>query len=121
MSEHNVHRLNTATARWCAIAFLIAAVTAAYANHFHNTFHFDDSHTIENNAAIRTLGNVPRFFSDASTFSALPTNQSYRPIVSTLLALDYWLGGGLRPFVFHFSIFALFIVLILSVGFFVHC
>src|SRR5438477_172908 len=106
MSEHKVHRLNATTARWCAIVFLIAAVTAAYANHFPNSFHFDDSHTIENNAAIRSLGNVPRFFSDASMFSALPSNQSYRPLVSTLLAVDYRLGGGLKPFVFHFSVFA---------------
>jgi hypothetical protein len=62
MSEQ-VHRLHPNTAKWCAIVFLIPAVTAAYANHFHNSFHFDDSHTIENNAAIRTLGNVPHFFS----------------------------------------------------------
>ena len=95
------------------VAVLIAAITAAYANHFHNSFHFDDAHTIVNNAAIRELRNIPLFFHDAATFSALPSNQSYRPLVSTLLAIDYKLGGGLDPFWFHLSIFSIFFVLLL--------
>ena len=94
-------------------ALLLVALVAVYSNHFHNSFHFDDAHTIENNAAIRELRNIPLFFRDATTFSSLPSNQSYRPLVSTLLAIDYRLGGGLRPFWFHLSIFALFIVLVL--------
>ena len=92
---------------------LLAVVLAAYANHFHNGFHFDDAHTIVNNAAIRELRNIPLFFRDATTFSALPSNQSYRPLVSTLLAIDYSLGQGLRPVWFHWSILSLFIVLVL--------
>jgi Flp pilus assembly protein TadD len=92
---------------------LLLAILAAYSNHFQNSFHFDDAHTIVNNAAIRELRNVPVFFRDATTFSALPSNQSYRPLVSTLLAIDYRLGGGLQPFWFHLSIFVLFIVLVL--------
>src|SRR5712692_10335725 len=87
---------------------LLVALLAAYANHFHNSFHFDDAHTIETNAAIRELRNIPLFFRDATTFSSLPSNQSYRPLVSTLLAIDYSLGRGLRPFWFHLSIFTLF-------------
>lgn len=94
-------------------ALLLVALIAAYGNHFHNGFHFDDAHTIENNAAIRDLRNIPLFFRDATTFSALPSNQSYRPLVSTLLAIAYSLGNGLRPFWFHLSIFALFLVLVL--------
>ena len=78
-----------------ARALLVAALVAAYANHFHNSFHFDDAHTIVNNAAIRELRNIPLFFRDATTFSALPSNQSYRPLVSTLLAIDY--SFGQRP------------------------
>lgn len=94
-------------------ALLLVALVAAYGNHFHNSFHFDDAHTIENNAAIRELHNIPKFFRDATTFSSLPSNQSYRPLVSTLLAIDYRLGGGLHPFWFHLSIFVFFIVLVL--------
>ena len=33
--------------RWIGAALLLAALLAAYANHFHNSFHFDDAHTID--------------------------------------------------------------------------
>jgi protein O-mannosyl-transferase len=101
------------------VAGLLAAILlATYSNHFQNSFHFDDAHTIVNNAAIRQI-NIPLFFSDARSFSSLPSNQSYRPLVSTLLAVDYKLGagpartGGLNPLPFHLSIFALFVVLVI--------
>ena len=100
-------------------ALLLVTLLAVYANHFHNSFHFDDAHTVENNASIRDLRNIPMFFRDATTFSSLPSNQSYRPLVSTLLAIDYRLGG-LQPFWFHLSVFALFIALTLLLAFVVH-
>lgn len=93
-----------------AVLLLAAAILAAYSNHFQNGFHFDDSHTIVDNAAIRSLGNIPRFFKDAATFSVLPANQSYRPVVSATLAVDYWLGKGLKPFWFQLSDFAWFLL-----------
>lgn len=98
-------------------ALLLVAILAAYANHFHNSFHFDDGHTIVNNASISELRNIPLFFRDATTFSALPSNQSYRPLISTLLAIDYQLAHGPHPFWFHLSIFALFIALTLLLAF----
>lgn len=101
-------------------ALLLLALLATYANHFHNSFHFDDWHTIVNNTSIRELRNVPLFFRDATTFSAFPSTRSYRPLVSTLLAIDYQLGHGLQPFWFHLSIFALFIALTLLVAFVIH-
>jgi protein O-mannosyl-transferase len=97
--------------RWriaCAAAILLTSGT--YATHFHNAFHFDDVHTIENNVFVRSLGNIPLFFTSPATFSALPANQSYRPLVTTTLALDYWLGGGLDPLMFHVTNFTLFLV-----------
>src|SRR2546427_2896261 len=96
---------------------LLIALLAAYANHFHNSFHFDDAHTVVNNASIRELRNIPLFFRDATTFSSLPSNQSYRPLVSTLLAIDYSLGHGLQPSWFHWSIFTLFVSLVLLLAF----
>src|SRR5437660_3322908 len=100
-------------------ALLLAAHIAAYANHFHNSFHFDDAHTIVNNTSIRELRNIPLFFTDATTFSSLPSNQSYRPLVSTLLAIDVRLGG-IQPFWFHVSIFAFFVALTLLVAFVIY-
>jgi tetratricopeptide (TPR) repeat protein len=91
----------------CALAF--ALVIGAYANHFHNAFHFDDDHTIQNNVYIRDLANIPRFFRSPHTFSSLPANQSYRPLLTTTLAIDYRLAGGLNPFVFHVTSFTLFL------------
>src|SRR5690606_31002563 len=83
---------------------LIAIMLTAYANHFHNGFHFDDNHTIEENKAIREV-NVPAFFKDVTTFSTLPSNRSYRPYTTLENAIDYNLGGGLNPLAFHIHIF----------------
>jgi Flp pilus assembly protein TadD len=88
-------------------AAVALAVVGAYANHFGNAFHFDDSHTVEANLYIRDLRNVPRFFTDARTFSALPANQSWRPLVTTTLALDYALGR-LAPLPYHLDNFLAF-------------
>lgn len=86
-----------------AAALAVALVVVSYANHFHNAFHFDDAHVIEDNLAIRSLANVPRFFTDAATFSALGDHQTYRPLLSATYAIDYALGGGLNPVYFHAS------------------
>jgi len=97
--------------RFYRLGILLAiATTVTYSNHFPNNFHFDDFHTIVNNVYIKDIRNIPLFFQDGATFSSLPTNQSYRPVVTTTLAIDYWLGGGLRPtFFFHLSTFLLFL------------
>ena len=93
----------------CALA--VAVLLAAYSNSFQNSFHFDDTHVVENNLYIRSLANVPQFFRDAGTFSSLPANATYRPLVTTTLALDYWLEGGLRVKRFHVSQLAMLVVL----------
>ena len=87
------------------IGLMLCFVCLAYANHFRNGFHFDDSHAIVDNPYIRSLKNIPRFFTDAGTFSVLPANRTYRPVVSVSLALDYWLAGGLQPLYFQASTF----------------
>jgi len=95
-------------ALWLAVIAL--AVWAVYSNSFHNSFHFDDSHTIVDNPYIRSLRNLPRFFTDASTFSILPSHRTYRPFVSASLALDYAIGRGYNPFWFHLSTFLVFLL-----------
>lgn len=94
---------------WLLLGLLLAGVTVVYLNHFDNGFHFDDAHTVENNPAIQSLSNIPRFFRDATLFSTLPDHQMYRPLVSATLAIDYRLGGGLEPFYFHLSTFIWFL------------
>ena len=93
---------------WAALA--VFAVLLCYSNHFQNHFQFDDSHTIVRNVWIRNLKSIPLFFTDATTFSALPANRAWRPVVSASLAIDYWLGGGLKPVWFHASTFFWYLV-----------
>ena len=82
---------------------------AAYANFCSNAFHFDDDHVIVENASIRSLSNWPRFFTDAHTFSSLPSNATYRPLVTLSFALDYAARHSLDPVPFHTTQFLLLI------------
>jgi tetratricopeptide (TPR) repeat protein len=111
-SDDTLPQLQPIPRYWVALAAtcLLLAVLAAYSNHFQNGFHFDDSHSVETNPYIRSLANIPRFFADARTFSSYPPDQNYRPLVSTSLALDYRMAGGLHPFWFQVSTFAWFLV-----------
>jgi tetratricopeptide (TPR) repeat protein len=93
----------------CAAVALLAVCTA-YANHFRNGFHFDDSHAVVTNVYIRDLHNIPLFFKDARTGSSLPANQTWRPVLMTSLAIDYHLGHGLNPLWFQISTFLWFLV-----------
>ena len=93
-------------------AFLIVALTAVYWNHFDNGFHFDDSHTIVNNGYIKDIGNIPLIFQDAKTTSSLPTNQAYRPMITSLNTIDFWITGSLNPNVFHWHIYLEFLLLL---------
>ena len=97
------------------LVVVLAVVCGVYSNHFQNSFHFDDWHTITQNPYIRDLRNIPLFFKDARTMSVLPANQVYRPVVTTSLAIDYWIGSGLKPLAFHASTFGWFLVLLTCV------
>ncbi|MBX7143232.1 MAG: hypothetical protein K1X79_02160 [Oligoflexia bacterium] len=91
---------------------LLTLVGFSYRDHFANGFYFDDTHTIQNNLAIRSLDNVASFFTDPRTSSALPPNQSFRPLVTLSLALDYAATGGLNPQAFHASTFIVYLLLL---------
>ena len=104
------------TKKWSLVTagVVLVAVTIAYSNHFHNSFQFDDAHAITDNPYIRTLGNIPRFFTDATTQSVYSRGATWRPIVAISLAVDYWLGGGLNDtFYFHLSTFVWFLAQLL--------
>jgi tetratricopeptide (TPR) repeat protein len=93
-----------------ACAAAIVLISAAYANSLHNSFHFDDSHVIENNLYLRDLSFVPRYFTDAHTFSSLPQNATYRPLVTLSLALDFAQRHSLDPRPFHVTQIALLLI-----------
>ena len=104
--------LNSKSFAFSVASFLIVALTAVYWNHFDNEFHFDDSHTIVNNSYIRDIGNLPLIFQDAKTTSSLPLNQAYRPMITSLNTIDYWITDSLNPTVFHWHIYLEFLVLL---------
>jgi Flp pilus assembly protein TadD len=83
-------------------ALLIALLAfSTYANALGGSFHFDDAHAVVENPSIRSLGNVGRFFVDASTFSVLPQNQNYRPPLLVTYALTAAVTGvKAGPFIF---------------------
>lgn len=93
--------------------FTVGVITLiVYNNHFNNSFHFDDFHTIKNNLYIRKINNIPLFFKDATTMSTLPSNQSYRPLLTTTTAIDFYISGKEtpEPFVFHITNFLIFLL-----------
>lgn len=89
---------------------VVSVVILTYSNHFHNGFHFDDSHTINNNVYIRNINNFSLFFTDIKTFGSMSDNLGYRPVVTASTAIDYWIGGGYNPFYFHLSMFLMFLL-----------
>lgn len=99
-------------ARLLVAAFILTGlVTAAYWNHFNNEFHFDDSHAIQSNAAIKDLSLWRTYFTDPTTHSSLPTNQAFRPLLTLSFAIDYRMAGNkLDPFYFHLSTFVWFLL-----------
>ena len=99
---------------------LFALLLWTYSNHFHNPFQFDDDHTIVSNKFIRDIKNIPLFFKDVRTTSSLPASQTYRPFLTTLNAIDYWIGGKPEPdpFYYHISIFSSYVLLGILLFFF---
>lgn len=95
-------------------AALLLAVLATYSNHFENGFHFDDWHTIVQNPYIRDLKHIPAFFTDTRTHTVHPPNQIYRPLVSTMLAIDYWAAGGLDTTWYHVDVFVFYVALLVA-------
>ncbi|MBS1825581.1 MAG: tetratricopeptide repeat protein [Acidobacteria bacterium] len=98
---------------WVVAGFvLLAALTfAAYSNHFDNSFHFDDFHTIVDNVRLHTLNDPAQYFRDPTAFSVLTTHQVFRPLVSLSLAWDWSRGRGAVRW-FHISTFFWFVVLL---------
>ena len=98
-----------------AIGFLLLVIlVVAYSNHFDNGFYFDDTHTIVNNSYIRDISLIPQYFTDIKYYGTMAGNQGYNPMLVTLNAIDYWLGDGLEPHVFHSSIFVSYVLLLLA-------
>jgi len=112
----NIYTKKSSLFSIAAVLFLIVCI--AYSNHFTNGFEFDDSHSIVNNGFIRSIKNIPLFFTDVKYSGTNPGNQGYRPVYVTLNAIDYWMAGGLNQVYFHVDIFCTYLVLLVLLYFF---
>jgi protein O-mannosyl-transferase len=72
---------------------LVATVGLVYVNSLGNGFQYDDRHSIVENPYIRSLGNIPVFFTQPELFSRDPDKGMYRPLVLLTLAINHaWTG-----------------------------
>lgn len=79
----------------------MVAWLGVWSNHFNNSFHFDDIPTIVENPFLPHLSNIPRYFTNPRLFSSMKETADYRPLLSTLFALDYHFGHGAKAFIFQ--------------------
>lgn len=64
-----------------------------FANAWDNPFQFDDLHSIVENPNIRSLDNLPGFFTNLHTFSVDQRGTMFRPLLLTTYALNYAVHG----------------------------
>lgn len=85
------------------ILYLIVVLAAffVYYNSLFNDFVFDDESVVQNNQSITVLSNIPKFFTAEEGFHKV-IGRYYRPVVSSLYAVDYALWG-MEPFGFHLT------------------
>ena len=76
-----------------ALLLLVAMGFLLYSNALKNPFHYDDLHSIRYNPHIRSLDNVPQFFTDLHTFSSERSGTMFRPLLLCSYALNYALHG----------------------------
>src|SRR5258708_7485183 len=81
-------------------AVLAGGIAIAYANGFGFGFYFDDSYGIRENPAIRSLANIPHFFTDPFTLTTVRENVDIRPVLVTTYALNYAISGN-DPWSYH--------------------
>ena len=85
------------------LLYLVVAIVSflVYYNALNNDFVFDDESVVQNNLSIQKLSNIPKFFTAEEGFHKV-IGRYYRPVVSSLYAIDYAVWG-MQPFGFHLT------------------
>jgi tetratricopeptide (TPR) repeat protein len=81
-------------------ALLALGIAASYSNGFGIGFYFDDLYGISSNPTIRSLRNLPTFFTDPFAFWTDRTQADVRPFLLITYALNYAISG-LAPWSYH--------------------
>jgi hypothetical protein len=79
---------------WLVLAALLVGTAGVYRGVLRNGFVWDDTHTVANNPAIRSLSTAGRWFASPDATSTLREN-NYRPVLVASYAVDYALWGRL--------------------------
>ncbi|MEW6750768.1 MAG: tetratricopeptide repeat protein [Candidatus Latescibacterota bacterium] len=82
--------LASGVAAWAIFALLGLGL---YGSALDNPFHYDDRHSVQYNHHIRSLGNLPAFFTDPATFSSSASGYMYRPLLLATYAANYAVAG----------------------------
>src|SRR5262245_4360868 len=83
-----------------ALGIVLALTALAYLPALRGELVYDDLRFVRDNPAIRSLANVPRFFSDPTTMSASEDRDIYRPLRTLVFALEYQVAGD-HPTLYH--------------------
>jgi len=85
-------------------ALLVIVSFLVYSDSLNGGFVWDDNLQIQRNAGIRSLDNIPKYFTASlwafSNTSGKSTDRYYRPIQNVIFTLTYYFGQ-LSPFAFH--------------------
>jgi tetratricopeptide (TPR) repeat protein len=99
---------------WLVPLVVLSAILFTWSNHFDNGFHWNDFPRIVDNRPVQSLRSVPRFVLNPRTFSDLPEQTEYRPLLLTTFALDYSVTDRPDPRAFHIDTFIWFLALIFT-------
>jgi protein O-mannosyl-transferase len=83
--------------RWWHLCLIAGMALLVYCNGLQNGFVGDDNGFVKDNITIRSLKNIPSFFSDPKSLAANDPDWGtfiYRPLRTTSYAVDYFLFGG---------------------------
>lgn len=82
------------------LGLLAVGIAISYAGAIGAGFYFDDIYGIHDNPALRSLANIPQFFSDPFTLTTVRENVDVRPVLVTSYAINYAISG-VRPWSYH--------------------
>ncbi len=87
--------------RYLGQALIVLCSALISSNSLHNGWHWDDYHSIRDNAALRDPGRIPSYFTSKQAFSVeIGGAGHYRPVLLTTYALNYW-ASGLETWSWH--------------------
>lgn len=73
---------------------LLATIFLLYLPSLRGPYILDDSHTIQWNGSIQNIQNFFKLWTSAQHYSSSPDNWGYRPVVTVLNSICWWVGGG---------------------------